>query len=185
MQTYYFHYLVSMEELARNPFLHSEYTTTLNKDVLAIYLWANDPRSRDAQHRLTMVHLAAITKHKKCLEDPEKYKDLIIDPKFLTTKALHLNAFIEEINFCLRRLNTSALRVENNSGGKFGWMLNAMKDSYPSINENQLKEGYELNEFLELLKRGIFFENSYLTGLRIRFNSVPSDIKLQFIDESQ
>lgn len=174
-----------MEELAKNPFLHSEYTTTLNKDILAIYFWANNPNSLDANQRLTMVHLTAIIKHQNHLEDPEKYKDLIIDPKFLTTKALNLIAFIEEIDICLEKLNTSALRVENNSGGKSGWMLNAMKDNYPSINENQLEEGYELSKFLDLLKRGIFFENSYLTGIRIRFDLVPSDIKIQFIDESQ
>lgn len=178
LQTYYSHYLISMEELARNPFLHSEYTTTLNKDVLAIYFWANNPNGLDANQRLTMVHLAAIIKHKKCLEDPEKYKDLIIDPKLLTTKALYLNAFIEELNICLGRLHTSALRVENNSGGRIGWILNVMKDNYPSINKNQIEEGYELGEFLELLKNGIYFENSYLTGLKIRFDMVPSDLKI-------
>lgn len=180
MQTYYFHYLVSMQELAKNPFLHSEYTITLERDILAIYLWANNPKSLDPNERLTMVHLAAIIKH----QDPEKYKNLIIDPKFLTTKAINLIAFIEEIDICLGKLKTSPLRVENNSGGKSGWMLNAMKDKYPSINENQLEEGYELSKFLDLLKRGIFFEKSYLTGLRTRFRSVPLDIQIQFMVES-
>lgn len=174
-----------MEELATNQFLHSEYITTLNKDILAIYLWANNPQDLDAKRRLTMTHLAVIIKYQQYLEDSEKNKNLIIDPKYLTSKALNLIGFIDDINFWLEKLDTSPFRIENYNGGKIGWMLKAMKPKYPNIDEKQLEEGYELNKFRDLLHRGIHFEESYLTGLKIRFDLVPFYIKIEFLDKSQ
>lgn len=57
-----------------------------------------------------------------------------------------------------------------------------MKIECPRINQEQLEESYELCKFLELLIRGLHLKESYLTGLKIRFDLVPLDIKIEYIE---
>lgn len=175
-----------MEQLATNQFMHSEYLTSDHKDILAIHYYANKPQSRIPRERLTMTHLAVIIKYSKYLQNPENYQNFIINPNDLSEKAIFLIEFIDELNYWHLQLNTYPLRtIEKNSDGKTSWMLKAMKARYPNVNENQLQEGYELTNFLVNLRRGIHFEESYLTGLKIRFDLVPLEIKVQFITPTQ
>lgn len=167
-----------MEGVPTKPnFVNLEYVTSTKKDILFVWFYANEPENVDLGKRMTMLHLAAIIKSEKVLEDREKYVNLRINPDNLVEQAIYLNGFINELNIHLEEYSHYGMKASEAHGGKNKWMLRALKKNYPEIKEDyQLEEGYELANFLDLLKRGINYEAQYLSLLQQKFASVPEPI---------
>lgn len=155
-------------------FVNSEYVTSFNKDILAIWLYANEPENPELRKRLTMRHFAAIRKAEKGAGDRQ------ITPEELTVQAVYLTTLIDQINFCLQAFSDSGIKSTDHDI-KNKYVLAGLKQKFPEVMEKQLEEGYELVKFLDLLKRGISYETEYLNMLKERFEKVPDIIRGQFL----
>lgn len=156
-----------------------EFGTSHNKDILVVWFSANEPENTNPEKRLTMVHLAAIIKSDKLLEDSLRYQDLKINPDQLVDHACWLNGLINQLNYILQDASDCGLNFEA-LGGKNKWILMILKETYPEVNENKLKEGYELVEFLDLLKGGVNYESQYLSILKEKLAKVSDAIKKEY-----
>lgn len=161
-------------------YIHSDYITSYNKDLLIIWFYANDPTHSDPIKRLTLKHFAAIQKASYVRIDLT-YIQLTINLKRLQNYVLFINNLINDINHYLSKILLNGMSLNEREKNK--QMLAALKEEYPDLTEAQLEDGYELASFLETLKGAIIYEEEYLDNLYAKFMKVPEPIKNEFLNQ--
>lgn len=169
-----------LEYFPEKGYIHPDYVTTYNKDILIIWFYANDPTHSERTKRLTLKHYAAIQKASYVRKDLT-YIQLTIKPQELRHYVLFINNLINDINHNLQKILSSGIKLNKHEKNK--QMLEVLTERYPYLTEAQLEDGYELATFLETLKGAITYEEEYLDDLYAKFIKVPEPIKEEFLNQ--
>lgn len=156
-----------------------EYLANENKDILFIWLYANDPNNLDPGKKLTLKHFAVIKKAALLKKDPTKYANLKINSQEFEDRAVMLNDLIKYINHYHKEITTCGMKVDDDQRRK-AFVIEGVKKYFPDFTQSQLDEGYQLSEFLNVLERGLIYEQQYLDSLMMKFEKTSDNIKQEF-----
>lgn len=158
---------------------HPEYLASENKDILVIWLYANDPNNPEPRKKLTFKHYAAIKKAELLHVGPITYANLKIDSQEFEERAIQINKEIKCLNHYHNEIINCGWKV-NNDRQRNGTVLQHVKQHFPDFTLSDLDERYKLSEFLELLERGVMYEQQYLESLSLAFEKIADFIKQEF-----
>lgn len=167
--------------ISESHFWHPEYSACEEKDVLIVWYYANDPYNLLPRKQLTFKHLAAIKKARLVKENHQN-DDVKINPQDYEKGVLKLIDLIQHVNYYDQEYSKLAfgMKIIGNEKQRKEYVLDTLKEQYPSATINHLNNGYRLTGFLETLKGGLILEEQYLERLRDQFQIVPDYIKEEF-----
>lgn len=160
---------------------HPEYTPCEEKDMLLVWYYANDPYDQLPRKQLTFKHLAAIKKASLVKENHQN-DDIKINPQDLEKELLKLIDFLQHVNYYDQEYSklVFGMKIIGNEKQRTEYVLDTLRENYPSVTINHLNNGYGLVRFLETLKGGLILEEQYLERLKDQFQLVPDYIREEF-----
>lgn len=171
-----------MSELVYFPrvgWINSEYITSENKDILLIWLYANDPNNLDPRKKFTFQHYAVIKKAELINMDQSKYANQKINFQEFENRAIKIYNQIKYINHYHHEITHCGWKV-NNDQWRDTTMLEQVRKHFSDFQLSDLEEGYKLSEFLKVLERGITYEREYLDSLILLFKNTSDSIKKEY-----
>lgn len=156
--------------------MNSEYLVNENKDILLIWLCANNSDNLDLKKRFTFKYYVVIKKAELIKEDPTKYANKKIGYQEFEDRAIQFNNMIKCINCYHHKITNCGWNVSNDQQSNES-VLKHVKQHFSAFQLSDLEEGYKLSEFLKVLQRGITYERQYLECLINKYESVSDIIK--------